>query len=230
MTKQVNVNIMKESRRLRDISIEGIAARWYDNNTRKHRLEEMKGYAKEAAKYIQDGCSVLEVAPGPGYLVIELAKLGKYKIIGLDISNDFVKIARRNAKEAGVDDVQFQQGSVADIPFPCNTFDFIICTAAFKNFKEPLKALSEMYRVLTLGGTALIIDLNRNISNHQIEDYTKNIEAKGIDKLIMKFMFKYFLRNGAYIKDEFIDLASKTEFKEYAIKEEGIGLYIYLRK
>lgn len=230
MTKQVNVNIMKESRRLRDISIEGIAARWYDNNTRKHRLEEMKGYAKEATTYIQDGCSVLEVAPGPGYLVIELAKLGKYKIIGLDISNDFVKIARRNAKEAGVDDVQFQQGSVADIPFPCNTFDFIICTAAFKNFKEPLKALSEMYRVLTLGGTALIIDLNRNISNHQIEDYTKNIEAKGIDKLIMKFMFKYFLRNGAYIKDEFIDLASKTEFKEYAIKEEGIGLYIYLRK
>lgn len=229
MTKQVNVNIMKESRRLRDISIEGIAARWYDNNTRKHRLEEMKGYAKEAAKYIQDGCSVLEVAPGPGYLVIELAKLGKYKIIGLDISNDFVEIARRNAKEVGVD-VQFQQGSVADILFPCNTFDFIICTAAFKNFKEPLKALNEMYRVLTSGGTALIIDLNRDVSNQQIEDYTKNMGAKGIDKLIIKFMFKYFLRNGAYTKAEFIDLASKTEFKEYDIKEEGISLYIYLRK
>ncbi|MDQ5876736.1 MAG: class I SAM-dependent methyltransferase, partial [Thermoproteota archaeon] len=70
---------MKEQRRLRDIGIEGIAARWYDNNTRKHRLEEMKGYAKEVTKFIQDGCSVLEVAPGPGYLVIELAKLGKYK-------------------------------------------------------------------------------------------------------------------------------------------------------
>jgi hypothetical protein len=87
-----------------------------------------------------------------------------------------------------------------------------------------------MYRVLTSGGTALIIDLNRNVSNQQIEDYTKNIGAKGIDELIMKFMFKYFLRNGAYTKDDFIDLTSKTEFKEYDIKEEGISLYIYLRK
>jgi 2-polyprenyl-3-methyl-5-hydroxy-6-metoxy-1,4-benzoquinol methylase len=86
-----------------DISIGGITARWYDNNTRKSRLAEMKAYAKEVAKHIQDGCSVLEVAPGPGYLAIELAKLGKCKkIIGLDISKDFVEIARRNAKEAGV--------------------------------------------------------------------------------------------------------------------------------
>ncbi len=229
MSKLVNINIMKQQRRFKDIGIGGIAARWYDNNTRKNRLVEMKGYATEVAKHIQDGCSVLEVAPGPGYLAIELAKLGKFKIIGLDISKDFVEIARRNAKEAGVE-VEFQQGSVADIPFPDNTFDFIICTAAFKNFKEPFKALSQMYRVLTSRGTALIIDMNRNASNRQIEDYTKNMGAKSMDKLIMKLLFKYFLRNGAYTKDEFINLISKTAFKEYDIKEEGIGFYVHLRK
>ena len=222
--------MMKLQRRFKDIGIEGMAARWYDNNTRKHRLAEMKGYAKEVATYIQDGCSVLEVAPGPGYLAIELAKLGKYKIIGLDISKDFVEIAQRNAKEAGVE-VEFRQGSVADIPFPDNTFDFIICTAAFKNFKEPFKALSQMHRVLKSGGTALIVDMNRNVSNQQIEVYTeKNMEAKGTDKLFMKLIFKNLLRNGAYTKDEFINLISKTAFKEYHIKEEGIGFYIYLRK
>jgi hypothetical protein len=53
-----------------------VTARWYDNNTRKSRLTEMKEYAKEASKYLHDGCSVLEVAPGPGYLAIELAELG----------------------------------------------------------------------------------------------------------------------------------------------------------
>jgi ubiquinone/menaquinone biosynthesis C-methylase UbiE len=225
MTNQANIGIMKQQRHSKDISIEGVAARWYDRNTRKHRLVEMKRYATEVAKHIQDGFSVLEVAPGPGYLAIELAKLGKYRIMGLDISKD----ARRNAKEAGVG-VHFQQGSVADIPFPDNTFDFIICTAAFKNFKEPVKALSQMYRVLTPGGTALIIDMNRNISDQQIEEYTENIGAKGVDKLVMRFMFKYFLRSGAYTKDEFVNLASKTEFKEHDIKEEGIGFYIYLRK
>jgi ubiquinone/menaquinone biosynthesis C-methylase UbiE len=125
--------MMKLQRRFKDLGIRGITARWYDNNTRKSRLAEMKAYAKEAAKHIQDGCSILEVAPGPGYLAIEIAKLGKYKIIGIDISKDFVEIARRNVKEAGVE-VEFRQGSAGDIPFPDSTFDFIICTAAFKNF------------------------------------------------------------------------------------------------
>ncbi|HEX2615037.1 MAG TPA: class I SAM-dependent methyltransferase [Nitrososphaera sp.] len=229
MTKQVNINLMKRQRHSKDIGIGGMAARWYDNSTRKHRLAEMKGYAREVARHIQDGCSALEVAPGPGYLAIELAKLGEFKIIGPDISKDFVEIAKRNAKEAGVE-VEFRQGSVADIPFPNNTFDFIICTAAFKNFKEPLKALSQMYRVLKPRGTALIVDMNRHASNQQIEDYTKNIGTNGMDKLFMKLVFKYFLRNGAYTKDEFVDLISKTSFKEYHIKEEEIGFYIYLRK
>ncbi len=229
MSKLVNINVMKRQRRFKDIGIEGRSARWYDNNTRKHRLAEMKGYAREAAKYIHDGCSVLEVAPGPGYLAIELAKLGRYRIIGLDISKEFVKIAERNAREARVE-VEFLHGSADDIPFPDNTFDFIICTAAFKNFKEPVKALSQMHRVLTSGGTALIIDMNRNASNQQIEGYTKNIEAGIMHKLLMELIFKYFLRKGAYTKDEFINLISKTAFKEYDIKEEGIGFYIYLRK
>ena len=224
--------MMKLQRHFKDLGIGGIVAHWYDNNTRKNRLEEMKEYTKEAAKYLHDGSSVLEVAPGPGYLTIELAKLGKCnKIIGLDISKDFVKIAQRNAKEAGVlGVVEFRRGNVSDIPFPDNAFDFIICTAAFKNFKEPFKALSQMYRVLKSGGTALIIDMNRNVSNQQIEDFIGNTEVNGKDKLFMKLIFKHFLRNGAYNKDELINLISKTAFKQYDIKEEGIGFYIYLTK
>ena len=225
----MNTAMMKLQRRFKDLGIGGITARWYDNSTRKSRLVEMKAYAKEVAKHVQDGCSVLEVAPGPGYLAIELTKLGKYNIVGLDISRDFVEIARRNVKEAGVE-VEFRHGSVADVPFPNNMFDFIICTAAFKNFKEPLKALNQMYRVLTSEDTALITDMNRNVSNQQIEVYAENIVAKGKDKLFMKLIFKYFLRSGAHIKYEFVNLISKTAFKGYEIIEEGMGFYIYLRK
>jgi ubiquinone/menaquinone biosynthesis C-methylase UbiE len=227
----MNINMMKQQRRFKDLGIEGMTARWYDNNARKSRLTEMKEYAKEASKYLHDGCSVLEVAPGPGYLAIELAKLGICnKIIGLDISKDFVEIAQRNAKEAGVIEVEFQHGNVADIHFPDNSFDFIICTAAFKNFKQSFKALNQICRVLKSGGNALIADMNRKASNQQIEDYLKSIEAKGINKLFMKLIFKYFLRSGAYTKDEFISLISKTTFKQYDIREKGMGFYIYLTK
>lgn len=220
---------MKQQRHFKDLGIEGPAARWYDKNTRNHRLEEMKEYAREVAEHVRDRGSILEVAPGPGYLAIELAKLGDYKVTGLDISKDFVEIARKNAEEAGVN-VEFRQGNVADMPFPDGAFDFIICTAAFKNFKEPVSALGQMHRVLKPGGTALIVDMDRNVSSRQIDNYTESTGARGMNKLFMKLMFKYFLRNGAYTRDEFIDLISKTAFREYDIKEEGIGFHINLRK
>lgn len=223
------MTLMKLQRRFKDIGIEGRNARWYDNNTRRHRLGEMKEYAKEVAKQIRVGSSVLEVASGPGYLAIELAKLGNYKIIGLDISKEFIEIARRNAKESRVQ-IEFRLGSVADIPFSDDMFDFVICTAAFKNFKDPFGALDQIYRVLRSGGTALIVDMNRTASNQQIEAYIRNLGTNGLNRLFMKFIFMYILKNGAYTKDEFINLISKTPFRIYEIKAEGIGFYVYLRK
>jgi ubiquinone/menaquinone biosynthesis C-methylase UbiE len=224
-----NTKLNLHSTRLPDLGIEGATARWYNNNTRKSRLTEMEEYAK---KYLHDGYSVLEVAPGPGYLAIELAKLGICnKIAGLDISKAFVEIAKRNAKEAVVIEVvEFRHGNVADMHFPDNSFDFIICTAAFKNFKERLRALNQMCRVLKSGGNALIVDMNRDASNQQIEDYIKSIEAKDIGKLFMRLIFKYFLRNGAYTKDDFTSLISKTAFKQHDIREKGMGFYIHLTK
>lgn len=221
--------MMRLQRRFKDLGIEGATARWYDKNTKDHRLMEMKGYAKEVRRHIRDGSSVLEVAPGPGYLAIELAKLGKYKIIGLDISKDFVEIARRNAESAYVN-VKFQHGNVVDMPFADNTFDFIVCVAAFKNFKEPLLALNQMHKVLKPSGTTLIIDMNRNASNRQIEEYIEELEANVRERLLMRLIFKYFLRNGAYTRDEFTELISKSQFNHHEIKEDKIGFYIYLRK
>lgn len=52
---------------------------------------------------------MLEVAPGPGFLAIELAKLGSYHIVGLDVSKSFVRIATENATKAGVE-VTFREG------------------------------------------------------------------------------------------------------------------------
>ncbi len=65
MTVQANINGMRR-RCSKDIAIEGLTARWYDNNTKRYRLTEMKEYAKEAFKHIRNGHCVLEVAPGPG--------------------------------------------------------------------------------------------------------------------------------------------------------------------
>jgi ubiquinone/menaquinone biosynthesis C-methylase UbiE len=221
--------MMKYMRRFKDLGIEGSSARWYNKNSRTHRMTEMSAYASEVAEQIVQGCNVLEIAPGPGYLSIELVKLGDYRIVGLDISKDFVRIAKDNAQAAGVE-ITFLQGNAADLPFEENSVDFVVCTAAFKNFKNPLTALLEMHRVLKLGGRAFIIEMNKNASDAQFVEYIRNSGLKGGQAVSMKMIFKYFLKRGAYSRDDLIKLIDATPFAYYKINAKGIALYVYLQK
>ncbi len=75
---------------------------------------------------------MLEVAPGPGFLSIELAKRG-LQVRGVDISKTFVEIAQRNAAADGVQ-ARFEVGNAAALPVEDGSVDFVVCRAAFKNF------------------------------------------------------------------------------------------------
>ena len=76
----------------RGVAMEGRVAHWYDGRARRE-LDEYQSLARRMAERLPARSTVLEVAPGPGYFSIELAKLGQYKITGLDISETFVKLA-----------------------------------------------------------------------------------------------------------------------------------------
>ena len=145
-----------------DRGMEGMVAKWYAANTGE-MMKEYVDLARRISGEIPQGSAVLEVAPGPGYFCIELAKLGSYAITGLDISRTFVKMAAKRAAEAGVK-VDFKQGSASRMPLQRDSFDFLLCRAAFKNFGDPVGALQEMCRVLKPGGRGVIIDLNGNAS------------------------------------------------------------------
>jgi len=145
----------KTKKPYKGLGMEGAVARWYAALTKKS-LVEFETLARRVAGEISPGSSVLEVAPGPGYIAIELAKLGDYRVTGLDISATFVEIARSNAASANVQ-AQFQRGDASRMPFDGERFDYIVCRAAFKNFSAPVAALQEMCRVLKPGGRALII-------------------------------------------------------------------------
>ena len=218
----------KHAQRKKDLPITGLMATWYDRNTRTSRLAEMKGYADFVSSTCSQGGKVLEVAPGPGYLSIELAQRG-FDVTGVELSADFVGIEKRNAAEAGIH-VDFKQGNASDLPLPNNYFDFIICSAAFKNFKDPAKAISEMFRVLKTGGTALILDMNHDSTDAEIEAEIQKMNMKGFDRWFVKLSFKTFLRKGAYTIEGFEALITETDFARYEIKKSGIGLEVWLFK
>jgi ubiquinone/menaquinone biosynthesis C-methylase UbiE len=210
------------------LGMEGAVAKWYASLTKKS-LEDFKTLARRIAARIPPGSHVLEVAPGPGYFAIELAKLGNYEIVGLDVSKTFVEIASTNAAKAGVR-VDFRRGNVSDMPFGDEIFDFVLCRAAFKNFSEPKRALQEMYRVLKPGGMAVIIDLRRDASKKSIARAVEAMKVGAINGAITKLTFRFMLLKRAYTKREFEDLIAETRFNSIEIREDLTGLEIWLSK
>jgi ubiquinone/menaquinone biosynthesis C-methylase UbiE len=220
--------LMRLGRKVKDLGITGPFARWYDKNTRENRIGEMREYAKEVVKFLPDNANVLEVAPGPGYFSIELAKMGNYNITGMDISADFIKICKTNAQRENVN-INFVQGNVSGMVFEDGTFDFIFCSAAFKNFKEPVTALREMHRVLKQNGTALIVDMNHDVSKETLAEEAEKISKTGFERWFIRNTFEGLCK-GAYSKKELENIIKQTLFNKNEIKEIGIGFYIYLYK
>ena len=158
---------MKE-RRLLLPEMEGMSARWYARQRgTPSQIAAFREQAAQLTRGIPAGAHVLEVAPGPGYLAIEMARLRGLRVTGLDISRTMVEIARENASAAGVG-VDFRQGDVTTMPFEDGSFDLVVCQAAFKNFRHPLSALDEIHRVLRPGGRAVIQDMRREASGADI--------------------------------------------------------------
>ena len=216
----------KPKKPYKGLPMEGFVARWYAKNTA--RRDHRKTAALVAAQVV-GGSTLLEVAPGPGYLAIELAKLGHYRVVGLDISQSFVDIATANAKEAGVA-VEFRHGDAAHMPFPADSFDIIVCQAAIKNFSEPVQALAEMHRVLKPGGKALILDLRPDASPEAINAEIKKMGLGWFNSMMTRLIFKHALVKAAYSREQFRHMASQTPFKTCEILEDPIGLAVSFTK
>lgn len=219
---------LSQDKGYKGMGMEGRIAIWYAKNTA-NDMAEFQTLAGRLANTMRSGSRILEVAPGPGYLAIELAKRSQYAITGLDISKTFVEIASANARRASVE-VDFQQGNASAMPFADNTFDLILCRAAFKNFSQPLEAMNEMHRVLKPEGRAVIIDLRKDASMDDIGAYIKDANLGWANSLIYKVTFRYLLIPRAYSKQQFIEMAATSRFGGAEMSESGIGFEVTLRK
>jgi ubiquinone/menaquinone biosynthesis C-methylase UbiE len=219
---------MKNTKAYKGLPMEGMIATWYAKTTLKD-LKRHKLMAKQLAQKFPVNGKVLEIAPGPGYFCIELAKLGNYQITGLDISKSFVEIARKNAKEAGLE-IEFREGNASDMPFADESFDFIFCQAAFKNFSEPVQAIAEMYRVLRAGGVAVISDLRSDASPEGIEREIKGMGLNRFNEFMVRWAFKNMLLKSAYSIAEMESMIAQTLFGEGQFEISDIGFQVWLEK
>jgi ubiquinone/menaquinone biosynthesis C-methylase UbiE len=212
----------------RGLPMEGWTARWYARLTA-NDLAAFRELAAALAAPLPPGGGVLEVAPGPGYLAIEIARLGDFRVTGVDISTTFVQLAADNARQTGVA-VDFQHGNAAALPCAAESFDLVVCRAAFKNFAEPVEALREMHRVLKPGGRAVVLDMRSDAAPRDLDAHVNTMKLGWFNRLITKWIFKHSLVKNAYTEEQFRQMAAATPFQRCDIKLDPIGLEVTLTK
>ena len=212
----------------KDSPIEGLTAKWYAANTAE-MMNQYEELAQRVASQLPPGSSALEIAPGPGYFSIELARRGPYIVTGIDISRTFVKMAAKRAADLGVK-VDFRQGSASELPIQDNSYDFLLCRAAFKNFGEPVRALQEMCRVLKPGGKGLIIDLKGDATREEIGREVDGMRLSWMNKIFTRLALQTTLLKRAYTREQFKQMLAETAFTQVDILESNIGFEITMTK
>lgn len=161
---------------------------------------------------------ILDVASGTGDFALECLSLHPKRIIGLDISEEMMKIGREKAKRAAAAGIiEFMKGDSEQMPFNDNSFDAITVGFGVRNFEDLERGLKEMHRVLRKGGKVAILEASmpRNAIIRAFYSLYFGWVVPGVGKLISNDVRAY-----SYLPES---VRAFPEGQEFINILEGVG-------
>lgn len=114
-----------------------------------------------AVAELREGEVVLDLGSGGGIdVLLSARRVGPTGFAyGLDMTDEMLDLARRNAAEAGATNVEFLEGRIEDVPLPDESVDVVISNCVINLSVDKPAVLAEMARVLRPGGRIGVSDV-----------------------------------------------------------------------
>lgn len=111
---------------------------------------------------LEERAIIVEVGAGPGLLAIELHKIWpESRIVGVDPSNEMLRIASENASMAGMSSFEARLGTAEELPLAANSADLVVSQSSFHEWDDQQRGLEEIFRILKPRGILILKDYNR---------------------------------------------------------------------
>ena len=127
----------------------------------------LRGPAELTAEKAQllSGQKVLDVACGSGWASMTAAWLvgEKGHVIGIDIADKLLDVARQKADSSGLLNIDYREGDVHSLDFDDSSFDVVLCASSLFLFSDTPQALNECYRVLKAGGIMIFSTFGKDV-------------------------------------------------------------------
>lgn len=164
-----------------------------------------------AIALLRKGEVVVDLGSGAGFdAFLAARKVGNTgKIIGVDMSDEMIGKARKNADEGGYTNVEFRKGDIENLPVDDNWADVVISNCVINLAPNKEKVFSEIYRILRLGGRLIVSD---TVLVKPLPEKLKN------DKDLLVGCV-----SGAILKKDYLNLLKKVGFISTKIHKEAPG-------
>lgn len=165
------------------------------------------GLPTEFAK-IKEGDTVIDLGSGAGNDAFVARKLTgeKGKVIGIDFTEPMIGRARDNAEKLGLNNVEFRQGDIEDIPVTSNKADVVVSNCVLNLVPNKHKVFSEVYRVLKPGGHFSISDI--------VLEGELPVKWKEVAELYAGCI------SGAIQKSEYLGIIEEAGFKNITLQKD----------